>query len=64
MSRPTAAQMRKFLIALVAFAANLVAQGILPDAATGYVTAVIAALAAIGVFVVPNAPTTEAGEGK
>lgn len=55
MTVPSPAQMRKFLVAFVAFVANLVAQGVLPESVSPYVTAVLAALAAVGVFVVPNA---------
>lgn len=59
MTMPTTAQMRKFLVALVAFVAQLVSLGVLPDAAKPYVTALIAALAAVGVFVIPNADDDE-----
>lgn len=63
----TPAEIRKALVAFVAFLTQLVALGALPEAAKPYAVAVIAALAAVGVYVVPNAvpaPEVEDVEGE
>lgn len=55
MKLPTAAEARKALVVLVAFVAQLVSLGVLPGSVEPYVAAVVTALAAVGVYVVPNA---------
>lgn len=51
---PTPAQMRKGIVAAVALVLQLIALGVIPEDVQPYVSAVIAALTAIGVYVVPN----------
>lgn len=48
------AETRKALVAFVAFVTQLVALGALPDALVPYAVAIVSALAAVGVYVVPN----------
>jgi hypothetical protein len=45
---------RKFLVALATLAAQMLALGMVPEAAQGYVVAVLSALNAIGVFAIRN----------
>ena len=53
---PTPAQMRKFLVVLIAFVAQLVQMNVLPAQYVPYAVAFISALAAVGVYAVPNDP--------
>lgn len=55
-----AAQARKFLVALGALVASLIAGGLLPDDVASWATGVIGALGAFLVYYVPNAPTEAA----
>lgn len=45
----------KFLAALAAFAGVLVAQGVLPPHIAPYVTGLVSAIGALGVYLTPNA---------
>jgi len=46
---------RKFLVALLGFAASAVAAGIVPEPYDQWVTVAVAGLTALGVYRVPNA---------
>lgn len=53
---------RKAVVAVIGFASSLVSMGVLHGSVEHVVTAAIAALAAVGVYAVPNAtPATEGG---
>lgn len=46
----------KFIVAAVGTVANLLAAGLIPDQYVPYAVAVVSALTAAGVYVVPNNP--------
>jgi uncharacterized membrane protein YdjX (TVP38/TMEM64 family) len=62
MKLPSIAEVRKFIAAAVGVLAEAVAFGFLHGALLHYAGIIIAAAAALGVYVVPNAQPAPAGE--